>query len=62
MEALEGKMGSPLAAVIGEELGLGDHVAYFFKSNAERLGFAIPYIVRGLKIVNAAFISPTKIP
>src|SRR5579872_2019502 len=29
---------------------------------AERLGFAIPYIVRGLKIVNAAFISPTKIP
>ena len=42
-------MGSPLSAVIGEELGLGDHVAYFFKSNAERLGFAIPYIVRGLK-------------
>jgi hypothetical protein len=26
-------MGSPLPAVIGEELGLGDHVAYFFKSS-----------------------------
>lgn len=42
-------MGTQLAPVIGEELGLGDHVAYFFKSNAERLGFVIPYMVRGLK-------------
>ncbi len=42
-------MGTQLAPVIGEELGLGDHVAFFFKNNAERLAFVIPYMVRGLK-------------
>lgn len=31
------------------ELGLGDHVAYFFKSNPERLAFVIPYVVAGLR-------------
>jgi hypothetical protein len=35
--------------VIGEELGLGDHAAFFFKSNDERLAVVIPYIVRGLR-------------
>jgi len=42
-------MASQVAAVAGEELGLGDHIAYFFKSNAERLAFVIPYMVRGLE-------------
>lgn len=32
-----------------EQLGLGDHVAYFFKTNQERLDFVVPYIVNGLK-------------
>jgi len=30
------------------ELGLGDHAAFFFKSNAERLAVAIPYVLNGL--------------
>lgn len=34
---------------IGDELGLGDHVAFFFKSNAERLAFVIPYMACGLR-------------
>lgn len=32
-----------------EQLGTGDHVAYFFRSNAERLAFVIPYMVIGLR-------------
>jgi chemotaxis family two-component system sensor kinase Cph1 len=32
-----------------EQLGLGDHVAYFVRSNAERLAFVIPYIAIGLR-------------
>jgi hypothetical protein len=32
-----------------EQLGLGDHVAYFFRTNAQRLAFVIPYIVIGLQ-------------
>lgn len=36
-------------SVIGEELGLGDHVAFFFKSNEERLAFVIPYMIDGLR-------------
>lgn len=32
-----------------EQLGMGDHVAYFFRSNAERLAFVIPYISIGLQ-------------
>jgi hypothetical protein len=35
--------------LVGEELGLGDHVAFFFKSNKERLAFVIPYMIRGLR-------------
>jgi hypothetical protein len=42
-------MAGQLAPVVGEELGLGDHVAFFFKSNAERLAFVIPYTVKGLQ-------------
>ena len=33
---------------VAEELGLGDHVAFFFKTNEERLAFVIPYIVAGI--------------
>jgi MEDS: MEthanogen/methylotroph, DcmR Sensory domain len=36
-------------SAISEELGLGDHVAFFFKSNAERLAFVIPYMIFGLR-------------
>jgi len=42
-------MAGQLSPVIGEELGLGDHVAYFFKNNRERLSFVIPYMLRGLQ-------------
>ena len=42
-------MAAQIAPVIAEDVGLGDHVAFFFKSNAERLAFVIPYMVRGLK-------------
>jgi two-component system, chemotaxis family, sensor kinase Cph1 len=34
---------------VAQEPGLGDHVAFFFKSNAERLAFVIPYMIRGLE-------------
>jgi hypothetical protein len=37
------------APTIGEELGLGDHVAFFFKSNEERLAVVVPYILAGLR-------------
>lgn len=42
-------MADQLAHTVVEELGLGDHVAYFFKSNEERLAFVIPYIVAGIR-------------
>jgi two-component system, chemotaxis family, sensor kinase Cph1 len=42
-------MAGQVATVIHQQLGLGDHVAFFFKSNAERLAFVIPYIVSGLE-------------
>lgn len=42
-------MATQFAPVVGEELGLGDHVAFFFKNNAERLAFVIPYIIAGLQ-------------
>lgn len=32
-----------------EDLKLGDHAAYFFTTNVERLGFVIPYLVYGLR-------------
>jgi len=38
-----------LAPSIEKEIGLGDHVAFFFRSNAERFAFVIPYVVRGLQ-------------
>jgi MEDS: MEthanogen/methylotroph, DcmR Sensory domain len=38
-----------LAPLISEEVGLGDHAAFFFKSNSERLDYVIPYVVKGLK-------------
>jgi hypothetical protein len=42
-------MASGFAPLTREELGLGDHVAFFFKSNEERLAFVIPYMIRGLR-------------
>jgi two-component system, chemotaxis family, sensor kinase Cph1 len=42
-------MAGQLTTVIGEAVGLGDHVAFFFKNNAERLAFVIPYMVQGLQ-------------
>jgi hypothetical protein len=38
-----------IAPAVGEELGLGDHVAFFFKNNSERLNLVIPYILNGLR-------------
>lgn len=37
------------ASAIREELGLGDHAAFFFRNNAERLSFVIPYMLNGLR-------------
>jgi hypothetical protein len=37
------------APAIGQEVGLGDHVAFFFRTDRERLAVAIPYIVNGLR-------------
>lgn len=34
---------------VSEQLGLGDHVAFFFKRNEERLSLAIPYLIDGLR-------------
>ena len=42
-------MAGQVAPFISENLRLGDHVAFFFKGNAERLGFVIPYMIRGLE-------------
>ncbi|HVN19416.1 MAG TPA: MEDS domain-containing protein [Dongiaceae bacterium] len=42
-------MPGQVAPFVSGKLGLGDHVAFFFKSNAERLAFVIPYMVRGLQ-------------
>ena len=42
-------MSSIVAPTYGQELGLGDHVAFFFNNNAERIEFVIPYIVNGLR-------------
>lgn len=42
-------MGDDMAPVVDEELGLGDHVAFFFKTNEERLAFVIPYMIKGLE-------------
>jgi hypothetical protein len=35
--------------VTAEEIGLGDHVAFFFKNNPERFQFVTPYIAHGLR-------------
>jgi hypothetical protein len=53
--ASEENMAERLASVTAEEIGLGDHAAFFFKSNQERLGFVIPYIVRGLRNLERCF-------
>ncbi|HTV83631.1 MAG TPA: MEDS domain-containing protein [Acidobacteriaceae bacterium] len=42
-------MSAQPAPAINEELGLGDHAAFFFRDNAERLAFVIPYILSGLR-------------
>jgi hypothetical protein len=38
-----------LAPEVSEELGLGEHVAFFFRNNSERLAVVIPYIINGLR-------------
>ena len=38
-----------LASVTCEKLGLGDDIAFFFKSNEERLEFVIPFMIEGLR-------------
>ncbi len=42
-------MAGQIAPFLSENLRLGDHVAFFFKTNAERLAFVIPYMVRGIE-------------
>jgi len=42
-------MANQLTTRIEEELGLGDHVAFFFKTNQERLALVIPYMINGLR-------------
>ncbi len=42
-------MANQLAPGIGEQLESGTHVAFFFKTNEERLAVVIPYIMRGLR-------------
>lgn len=42
-------MAYQIAPVNAEQLGLGDHAAFFFTTNEERLAFVIPYIIRGLR-------------
>ncbi len=42
-------MPNQLLPVASEQLGLGDHVAFFFKNNMERLAFVIPYMIDGLR-------------
>lgn len=37
------------ASLVAQQLGVGDHVAYFFKRNDERLSFVIPYMTVGLR-------------
>lgn len=42
-------MADQLSNGIGDQLGLGEHVAFFYKSNEERLAFVIPYMIAGLR-------------
>lgn len=42
-------MATQHASLIGEELGLGDHIAFFFKEDSDRAALVIPYMVRGLQ-------------
>ena len=42
-------MPQQIAPSIGEELGLGEHAAFFFKNNSERLAVVIPYMLNGLR-------------
>jgi hypothetical protein len=47
--ASKGNMADQAASGSSEELGLGDHIAYFFKRNPERLAFVIPFMISGLR-------------
>lgn len=38
-----------VAPVISEQLGLGDDIAFFYKTNEERLAFVIPFMIAGLR-------------
>ena len=42
-------MATQFVPAVREELGLGDHVGFFFKTNEERLDFVIPYMVAGIR-------------
>src|SRR5215475_7182721 len=42
-------MANPSAFQTTEGLGLGEHVAFFFKTNEERLAFVIPYMIDGFR-------------
>ncbi len=42
-------MSAQPAPTLSEELRLGDHAAFFFRENAERLAFVIPYMLNGLR-------------
>lgn len=42
-------MAHELAPMTGEDLNSGEHVAYFFTNNDERLASVIPYITAGLR-------------
>lgn len=42
-------MSNQSASLTAEHLGLGDHAAFFFKRNQERLSFVIPYVIEGVR-------------
>ena len=42
-------MASQVSSRLIDHVGLGDHVAFFFKTNQERLSFVIPYMIDGLR-------------
>lgn len=48
-QGLEKSVTRSAMSISVDELGLGDHVAFFFKTNEERLAFVTPYIARGLR-------------
>jgi chemotaxis family two-component system sensor kinase Cph1 len=46
--AAEDIMSNHVAPITGEDLHVGEHVAYFFRTNEERLAFVVPYMTAGL--------------